>query len=140
MDTVPTTIEEWYNKAIHFKTQWERADILNNRKKTFSSPNQKTYTPHRQTQPLRDPNTMDVDAIRLENSPTMNNSAACTKAYASDVVNQDILQTDAKLMSAQTITHKLLELKNSLKKLPLQLWIQIFKKQYLTGARSSYLY
>lgn len=32
MDTVPTTIEEWYNKAIHFKTQWERADVLDNRK------------------------------------------------------------------------------------------------------------
>lgn len=66
MDTVPTTIEGWYTKAIHFKNQWERADVLDTRRKTFNSPHQKTYTPHRPTQAPRDPNAMDVDAIRLE--------------------------------------------------------------------------
>lgn len=66
MDTVPITIEGWYTKAIHFKNQWERADVLDNRRKTFNTPHQKTYTPHHPTQPPRDPNAMDVDAVRLK--------------------------------------------------------------------------
>ena len=28
MDTVPAKVEEWYAKAIHFQTQWERAEEI----------------------------------------------------------------------------------------------------------------
>ena len=31
MDTMPTTIQEWYFKAIHFQTQWERAEEISKR-------------------------------------------------------------------------------------------------------------
>jgi len=28
MNTIPTTISAWYKKAIHFQTQWDRADEI----------------------------------------------------------------------------------------------------------------
>lgn len=66
MDTVPTTISDWYKRAIHFKTQWERADVLDPKKKNHSYPSPKPYTPHRQNHTPKDPNAMEVDAVRLE--------------------------------------------------------------------------
>jgi len=65
MDTSPGTIEGWYEKALHFKTQWERADVLDPQKKSYNSPAPKPYVPRQNTTP-RDPNAMDVDAVRLE--------------------------------------------------------------------------
>ena len=46
MDTVPTKVEEWYSKAIHFQTQWDWAEEISQHNcqstkttyHTFSSP------------------------------------------------------------------------------------------------------
>ena len=63
MDTVPSKIEEWYSKAIHFQMQWERAEEIAQRNKqpmkgtyhSFSSPSPKG----------RDPDAMDIDMIKI---------------------------------------------------------------------------
>ena len=64
MDTMPTTIQEWYSKAIHFQTQWERAEEISTRNQ---HPIQQSYQPFTSTPPSRakDPNTMDVDVIHI---------------------------------------------------------------------------
>ena len=64
MDTVPATIEEWYAQAIHFKTQWDRADAIASRKPHNPYPVQKNHTNHQN--PKVDPYTMDVDSICIE--------------------------------------------------------------------------
>ncbi|KAF9224143.1 hypothetical protein BS17DRAFT_646370, partial [Gyrodon lividus] len=72
MDPVPTSINKWYEKALLFKTQWTKAQAINNQAHFPSSnsrptarptPRNPRYVP-RTTE--RDPNTMDVDAVRLE--------------------------------------------------------------------------
>ena len=63
MDTVPAKVEEWYAKAIHFQTQWERAEEIAQRNR---QPTKGTYhsfaTPSTKS---RDPDAMDVDVIRV---------------------------------------------------------------------------
>ena len=62
MDTVPTTIQEWYSKAIHFQMQWEQAEEISKR-------NQRpvhSYQPFPSTSTrTKDPNAMDVDVVRV---------------------------------------------------------------------------
>ena len=60
MDTIPTTLAEWYTKAAHFKSQWDRAKSLKSRHQ-FSSFNFRTSQPKRESKPPRDENAMDVD-------------------------------------------------------------------------------
>ena len=60
MDTVPTTIQEWYSKAIHFQTQWERAEEISRRNQCPIHP----YQPFPSTSTrTKDPNAMDVDVV-----------------------------------------------------------------------------
>jgi hypothetical protein len=63
METVPTTIDEWYKKALTFQTHYERAREVEQRRKNPSA----VYRPFSSTTttPTRDPNAMDVDAIRV---------------------------------------------------------------------------
>ena len=42
MDTIPTKIDKWYACAIHFKTQWDRADAIANKKPYNPYPIQET--------------------------------------------------------------------------------------------------
>ena len=61
MDTIPTTIQEWYSKAIHFQTQWERAEEISKRNQR---PIQHLYQPFTPTPSrTKDPNAMDVDIV-----------------------------------------------------------------------------
>ena len=64
MDTVLTTINEWYTQAIHFKTQWDRVDAITSRKPYNPYPIQKSHTNHQS--PKTDPYAMDVDSIQIE--------------------------------------------------------------------------
>ena len=64
MDTVPTTINDWYTQAIHFKTQWDRADAIASKKPYNPYPVQRNHANH-QT-PKVDPYTMDVDSIHID--------------------------------------------------------------------------
>lgn len=67
MDTVPTTIEEWYKQAIHFKKAWDKADAIEKRKPTYShfyhnnksNQNQNQY-PHT---PAKDPNAISIKKL-----------------------------------------------------------------------------
>ena len=63
MDTVPTTVEDWYKKAIHFQTQWEWADEIARR-------NTKPYALYQSfsmfsSSRAKDPNVMDINAIKI---------------------------------------------------------------------------
>ena len=63
MGTVPTTIQEWYSKAIYFQTQWERAEEIS---KKNQHPIQHSYQPFTPTSSkTKDPNAMDVDVVRV---------------------------------------------------------------------------
>ena len=63
MDTVPTKIDDWYAKAIHFKTQWDRADAIASKKPYNPYPSQKN---HAQQPPKIDPYTMEVNIVHIE--------------------------------------------------------------------------
>ena len=64
MDTVPTKVEEWYSKAIHFQIQWEQAEAIS---QCNCQPIKTTY--HSFSSPpsskTHDPDTMDVDVIKV---------------------------------------------------------------------------
>jgi len=61
MDTIPSTISNWYKKVIHFQTQWDCADEIA-RRNIKPSHSYQTFSPSSKT---RDPNAMDVDAIKI---------------------------------------------------------------------------
>ena len=62
MDTVPSTIDDWYKKAISFQTQWERAEEISKRN---SKPAHQSYHSFSTPAKARDPDTMDVDIIKV---------------------------------------------------------------------------
>ena len=62
MDTVPSTIDDWYKKAISFQTQWERAEEISKRN---SKPAHQSYHSFSTPAKARDPNAMDVDVIKV---------------------------------------------------------------------------
>ena len=62
MDTIPSTINDWYKKAIHFQTQWDRADEIA-RRNVKPSHSYQTFSPS--SSKSHDLNTMDVDAIKI---------------------------------------------------------------------------
>ena len=65
MDIVPTTMEKWYQQTLHFKQVWERTNkIAKGRNNPFIPFQDNRNNNH--TQKKRDPNAMDVDAIRIE--------------------------------------------------------------------------
>ena len=52
MDTIPSTIDEWYKKAVAFQTQWERADDITKRNtkashQTYPTPENPDPSPER---------------------------------------------------------------------------------------------
>ena len=63
MDTIPATIQEWYFKAIHFQTQWERGEEILRRNQ---HPTQHLYQPltSNSSKP-KDSNAMDVNIIHV---------------------------------------------------------------------------
>ena len=61
MDTVPSTIDEWYKKAITFQTQWERADDITKRN-SRSSHHSFSNSTHTKT---HDHDAMVVDTIKV---------------------------------------------------------------------------
>ena len=65
MDMVPTKIDDWYMRAINFKTQWEWADSVAQRKIYTPYSTQKTNTQAQSTLKV-DPYAMDVDAVKIE--------------------------------------------------------------------------
>ena len=61
MDTIPSMIQEWYSKAIHFQTQWEWAKEIS---KKNQHPIQYSYQSfNSSTSKAKDPNAMDVDVV-----------------------------------------------------------------------------
>ena len=64
MDTVPNTIDKWYQQTLHFQHVWEKTnEIAKGRLNPFHNGQ------HRQNNSgyKKDPNAMDVDAVRLSN-------------------------------------------------------------------------
>lgn len=63
MDTIPTTVKDWYKKAIHFQIQWEHANEIATRNKKPSNLYQ-LFSPSSSLK-TKDPNIMDIDAIKI---------------------------------------------------------------------------
>ena len=63
MDTIPTKINDWYPHAIHFKTQWDRADAITSKKPYNPYPVQRNHT---NQSPKVDPYAMDVNSICIK--------------------------------------------------------------------------
>ena len=62
METVPTTIDDWYRKALTFQTHYEQAREVEQRRPNPAG----TYRPFAATPTTtRDPNAMEVDAIKV---------------------------------------------------------------------------
>ena len=64
MDTVPSTIDEWYKKAIAFQTQWEQADDIAKRNSKSSYQTYHAFANPSNTK-THDPNAMVVDTIKV---------------------------------------------------------------------------
>ena len=64
MDTVPSTIEEWYKKAITFQTQWERADDIAKRNSRSSHQTYHSFS-NSSNATTHDPDAMVVDTIKV---------------------------------------------------------------------------
>ena len=66
MDTVPTTLALWYEKAAHFRLQKEIArKIALMHHGNAPSPPRTNQNPRSNLRPPRDPNAMDIDALNL---------------------------------------------------------------------------
>ena len=102
MDTVPTTISDWYTRAIHFKTQWDRADAIASRKPYNPYPVQRSHANHQS--PKVDPYAMDVNSIRIEKLTKEERENASRKDDAFDAESPDITQETAPLSKATTVT------------------------------------
>ena len=82
MDTVPTTIQGWYTRAIHFKTQWEKANTVTTCKPYNPYPTQKN---HNHSKPTPDTYAMDVYYITFQTSYINPKSI---DSYLSGICNQ----------------------------------------------------
>ena len=69
MDTVTSTIEEWYKKAIAFQTQWEQADDIAKRNSKSSHQTYHSFL-NSSNSKTRDPDTMVVDTIKVSKLTT----------------------------------------------------------------------
>ena len=102
MDTVPTMIDEWYTRAIHFKTQWDKADAIASRKPYNPYPVQRNHTNHQN--PKVNPYTMDVNSLWIKkNSPKKKARNASERATAFDAENPDITQEIVPLTPTQKL-------------------------------------
>ena len=63
MDTVPTTMEKWYQQTLHFKQVWERTNKITKGRNNPFIPFQDNRNNNNHAQRKKDPNAMDVDAI-----------------------------------------------------------------------------
>ncbi|KIO05536.1 hypothetical protein M404DRAFT_52484, partial [Pisolithus tinctorius Marx 270] len=59
METTPTKITEWYTQAQKFDAKWRKVN------ETFGKKEKKTFHPRNNFAEEKDPNTMDVDGVRL---------------------------------------------------------------------------
>ena len=64
MDTVPSTIKEWYKKAVTFQTQWERADNITKRNMKSSHQTYHSFS-NSSNAKTHDPDAMVVDTIKV---------------------------------------------------------------------------
>ena len=92
MDTIPTTIDSWYKKAIHFQTQWDRADEIA-RRNVRPSHSYQMFSPS--PSKSRDPNAMDVDTIKISKLTPKERKRCQEKDSASAAGNLDTLATSA---------------------------------------------
>ena len=63
MDTVPTTIEKWYQATLRFQHVWEKTQEIAKGKINPFYQNHHRKEEHKK----KDPDAMDVDAVRLSN-------------------------------------------------------------------------
>ena len=64
MDTIPSTINEWYKKAVAFQTQWERADDIAKRNTKASHQTYHSFSKSSNAK-THDPDAMVVDTIKV---------------------------------------------------------------------------
>ena len=89
MDTVPTTIDKWYQTTLRFQHVWEKTNEI-----AKGRPNPFHNGQHRQNNNgyKKDPNAMDVDSVQEWTPERRNNTKAIS---ASNVENPDTFPEDA---------------------------------------------
>ena len=75
--TIPRTIDDWFEKAIQFDTNYQEAMAIfgQNRKNDTKTMNRSWYKPAEK----KDPNAMDVDVLMFEEQQTLMKQGKCFK-------------------------------------------------------------
>ena len=95
-------ISDWYTWAIHFKTQWDRADAIASKKPYNPYPVQRNHVNHQSSKV--DLYAMDVDSIHIKKLTKEDRENASRKDDAFDAGSLDTTQETAPLSKAITIT------------------------------------
>ena len=76
-EVIPRTIDDWFEKAIQFDTNWgEATAIFGQNKKNYNrTMNRSWYKPAEK----KDPNAMDIDALTFEERQTLMKQGKCFK-------------------------------------------------------------
>jgi len=88
MDTVPDTIEGWYEKASHFENQWQKARAITSRSNRTDKTKKKNYS--RPNVRERDPDAMDVDAVQLskeDRDKYIKEGRCCQDRFFTDLIS-----------------------------------------------------
>ena len=64
MDTVPSTINKWYKKAVAFQTQWDRADDIAKRNSKSSHQTYHSFS-NSSNAKTHDPDAMVINTIKV---------------------------------------------------------------------------
>ena len=77
-EVIPRTIEDWFEKAIQFDTNYREASAIfgpNRRNNDSKSTNRSWYRPAEK----KDPNAMDIDALTFKERQTLMKQEKCFK-------------------------------------------------------------
>ena len=88
MDTVPSTIDKWYKKAVAFQTQWERVDDIAKRNSKSSHQTYHSFSNSSNTK-THDPDAMVVNIIKVSKLTPEERQRCIEKFSASVAENPD---------------------------------------------------
>ena len=76
-EVIPRTIDDWFEKAIQFNTNWREVTAIfgSNKKNDNKMMNRSWYKPAEK----KDPNAMDVDALTFKEGQTLMKQGKCFK-------------------------------------------------------------
>ena len=76
LNIVPDKIDDWYSKATHFQNQWNHAEQI----AQWSRRSAQTFQSFSSPKMTRDPNAMEVDAVKFLKKLTLEEREQCTRS------------------------------------------------------------